>query len=162
MNFVFVFYSYWITWSAYYSAVLAKERDVRPSVPLQYIITWRSFTCAAQVEIVLSMCVCVCVFWEERSLTFSAESAPPPKIEFHAGQRRSRRRSCKCGGGGITLKNQNRHCTTNTVWSSSISLSINHHGLSLKSVLFYKLFSWYLSFTITHSSFYCYSNPQER
>lgn len=126
-----------------------------PSVPPQYIITWRSG--AAQVVIVLSMFVCVPrrtfvdLFSRERATTENLIPRGPKEEE----------EVVKVKEGGITLKYKIYHCTRNTVWSSSISLSINHHGLSLKSVLFYKLFSWYLSFTITHSSFYCYSNPQE-
>lgn len=132
----------------------AKER-LRPSPSIYYYLAF--ITCAAQVVIVLSMFVCVPrrtfvdLFSRERATTENLIPRGPKEEE----------EVVKVKEGGITLKNKNHRCTRNTVWSSSISLSINHHGLSLKSVLFYKLFSWYLSFTTTHSSFYCYSNPQE-
>lgn len=80
MNFVFIYILFLLDHMEciLFSCCGQRERlQVKTFVPLQYIIiTWRSFTRAAQVEIVLSMCVCR----EERSLTFSAESAPPPKI----------------------------------------------------------------------------------
>lgn len=130
-------------------------KDVRP--PAIYIITWRSFTCAAQVEIVLSMCVCV-----EKNVRWPFQQRARHNRKFNSTRAKEEEEVNVEEEGGITLKNKNHHCTRNTVGSSSISLSINHHGLSLKSVLFYKLFSWYLSFSITHSSFYCYILTRRR